>query len=164
MRTLPPDLAPLPSWRQSVLSKSLTREALFPDSASEKWSALAVKVHATGLFGMEIVDLLNITHEYQLRQRTKVSLLQIKKLPLLTLFRTRFSNHRLPVSPPVVRSTTCLSSLSAISRLTLPEPTSRPPSRTFGTPWLAHFPNFLVYVFHPSDQTGSLQCSPLPFA
>jgi hypothetical protein len=72
MRTLPPDLAPVPSWRQSVLSKSLAPEDLFPDSASEKWSPLAIKVHATGLFGMEIVDLLNITHAYQMRQKSKV--------------------------------------------------------------------------------------------
>ena len=59
-----------------MLEKSLTKEDLFSDPASQHWSPLAVKVHATGLFGKELVDLLNIVNTYQTRQKTKVSFLQ----------------------------------------------------------------------------------------
>lgn len=42
------------------------------DPASQSWSSLAVKVHGTQLYDLEMVDLLNILDKYQSTQRTKV--------------------------------------------------------------------------------------------
>lgn len=70
---MPSDFVPMPSWRLSVAEKSMREEQSVSDSASQRWSPLAVKVHATQLYDLEMVDLLNILDTYQSSQRVKVN-------------------------------------------------------------------------------------------